>query len=1266
MDRERTGRTMNRTEVRGSGNIVITAGDNAVITIPPQGHEYPAPAGSSDADTEDREASFTYEDHSGTGNENRGGYDQDPSSAHPRQPQAQSPASPASSPDSRTQDLLDECVSTLLEMGISTELSAPIVRELISITDNRQRDRDLIVDRTLQRLEENRPEAVPEAVPEAAGYQTNFGKDGIFIYKNTAPVVIGSHISGAGPLNLEDTPDSDHKRFQKRRDKTGRRQETASAARQRPNSKQRQPEQDAYLNNTTCAEIASSQRNRELMENLPPKTAARQIARETQQSDEQHFPPISDDETSSSEESEALSDTDGEAPKEDEKEDTEGDSGRYTQQGTSRPTFDDVDGQLSAEEDNQATDGEPRRRGPEDDSGREVSQQHDEESITPEKAPLYVALPEEKSPAELSTTEKQQWSTPQNPPGGSLHTPDHSGGSPQSMDSLRVQSGYKQDNEASNWPVVELPRSADEEDVTVRPLVELYPHPGINDTIMDDSIPSLEQQPLTPQPAAPQQQDGNEGLADPRENQPPAVLTSGEERPQPRSMEAQDTSDAETEPKGLLDKTNTDEGVRGAAGKEDHQNVTQQVTGSDDTGGNQPEYDKERGLYTLTLAHIKQMTEDFSETKKIADGAFGPVYQSVFPYDGPLKGRKVAVKVNRSADQGQREFMQELKMAGSRHPHLLPLFGICEDERCLSLVSPYMANKDLKSWIQDKTSPTDWKTRLVIGLDLISAIRYYHQKTEGPKKRFHCDVKSANVFLDAQLRARLGDPGLMREVSEDKTDLTITVSKAGRGTSFYQDPYFSKYCKYHETSDIYSAGKVFLELFTSKTADSKEDGRLLFEIWSEEKEYFSALSDGTELCEVADRSDAVAWPECSEDGSSATQQFAKLIIRCLQDSPKKRITLEELYKELKSLVTSENALRSFGTEKPDFCTCCLRIKPSSIPMSCGCVSVCVACMKKNSRALYCTNHHTETTGLGQNTFAVLVGMKGRKRGEQGFGKDAEEMYRVLTDPNICAVRPENVKLLTNGEGTSENIKKAVKELGQEMNKVPESQQKCLLYYHSGHGENPRKSLKRFLVCEDKRNSSSQMRKLFAELCPTRSLYILDVCFASSVQLQYMNKEDEEPVAVNTDQVNEGGLLKLIWGFLPAWLTSLLPVWMAPEQEEGEEEQEGEEEDEENFLKSCIPQGSLLWASSRSNETSQVEKSATAEDKISVFTKYILAGLCGGDKSLKDKTQGLGGMPLNFLQDYVFDEVKKEVGDQQTPSISGQDEKTYWIAYPPED
>ncbi|KAI8519957.1 hypothetical protein Bbelb_032140 [Branchiostoma belcheri] len=431
---------------------------------------------------------------------------------------------------------------------------------------------------------------------------------------------------------------------------------------------------------------------------------------------------------------------------------------------------------------------------------------------------------------------------------------------------------------------------------------------------------------------------------------------------QPESPDVQpddvSTSDEETLPKAPLEDASANEAATAEPASDQlHPAETrEQVEEGADGAGDQPVYDTEQRLYIFSRAHIEKMTENFSPSKKIADGAFGPVYfLERFPYDvdgpsqdRPLKDRPLAIKVNRSEDQGPREFKQELVMAGYRHPHILPLIGICEDEGCLALIYAYMDNKDLLTHMKDQAQrPLNYKQRLLISLDLISAVLYYH-RTE----RFHRDIKSANVLLDGNYRARLGDPGLMIELP------------------------------------------MLLELLTGKPADAvDEEGIVLFNNWCDELEYFRD-NTGKGLCNVAD----VCWPEAGEDGNSVTQRFAKLIVGCLQPHPRRRIKLEVLYQELKDLAKTAGVLGTSSAVMPTMCTYCLACKPCPIPMACGCdYLICIGCMKEHGKALYCPNHHADTTGLGQNTFAVIVG-------QRGFEKDAEDFRDAITNPNICAVR----------------------------------------------------------------------------------------------------------------------------------------------------------------------------------------------------------------------------------------------------------------------
>ncbi|XP_078688592.1 uncharacterized protein LOC144920338 [Branchiostoma floridae x Branchiostoma belcheri] len=660
----------------------------------------------------------------------------------------------------------------------------------------------------------------------------------------------------------------------------------------------------------------------------------------------------------------------------------------------------------------------------------------------------------------------------------------------------------------------------------------------------------------------------------------------------------------------------------------------EQVEEVADGAGDQPVYDTERRLYIFTTAHIEEMTENFSQSKQIhvEVGAFGPIYfLEKFSYDvhgpsqdQPLKDLPLAIKVNRSEDQGPREFKQELVMAGYRHPHILPLIGICEDEGCLALIYAYMDNKDLLTHMKDQAQrPLNYKQRLLISLDLISAVLYYH-RTE----RFHRDIKSANVLLDGNYRARLGDPGLMIELPSDKSHLSHTVRSVARcGTTYYQCPYYAVNGKFYESSDTFSAGKVLLELLTGKPADAvDEEGIVLFNNWCDELEYFRD-NTGKGLCNVAD----VCWPEVGEDGNSVTQRFAKLIVGCLQPHPRRRIKLEVLYQELKDLAKTAGVLGTSSAVMPTMCTYCLACKPCPIPMACGCdYLICIACMKEHGKALYCPNHHADTTGLGQNTFAVIVG-------QRGFEKDAEDFRDAITNPNICAIRKENVAVLI--KATIREVQKEVEKMGAKIKSIPAGQQTTFIYYHSGHGikdwipEDGKEDLIPVsgLAFKDNAVTWSQRLKTILEKSKAhQSLFILDACFASSMRIIKLKGSDSSNSPGEADH------------------------------EQSSDESTGRQNMYDNILR--VPESCILWASSRGNEES------ASENGQSLFTKYVVKGLQGGNcgedscsycQSFQQLTKNMGAVSLEILQKYVREHLTRDL--PQNPSLQGQVE-LYWIAY----
>ncbi|KAK7319082.1 hypothetical protein RJT34_03795 [Clitoria ternatea] len=216
----------------------------------------------------------------------------------------------------------------------------------------------------------------------------------------------------------------------------------------------------------------------------------------------------------------------------------------------------------------------------------------------------------------------------------------------------------------------------------------------------------------------------------------------------------------------------------------------------------------------ITLSELKEATNDFS--KKIGKGSFGSVY-----YGKMRDGKEVAVKtMTDSSSHGNQQFVNEVALLSRiHHRNLVPLIGYCEEEYQHILVYKYMHNGTLRDHIHDcsKKMNLDWLVRLRIAEDAAKGLEYLH--TGCNPSIIHRDVKTSNILLDINMRAKVSDFGLSRLNEEDLTH----ISSIARGTVGYLDPEYYANQQLTEKSDVYSFGVVLLELISGRKPVSSED-----------------------------------------------------------------------------------------------------------------------------------------------------------------------------------------------------------------------------------------------------------------------------------------------------------------------------------------------------------------------------------------------------------------------------------------------------------
>ncbi|KAG5241011.1 U-box domain-containing protein [Salix suchowensis] len=267
---------------------------------------------------------------------------------------------------------------------------------------------------------------------------------------------------------------------------------------------------------------------------------------------------------------------------------------------------------------------------------------------------------------------------------------------------------------------------------------------------------------------------------------------------------------------------------------------------------------------------IEEATQYFSESKKIGEGGYGPVYKCY------LDHTPVAVKVLRpDAAQGRSQFQREVEVLSLiRHPNMVLLIGACPEYGILRGNAPALS----------------WQIRFRIAAEIATGLLFLHQTK--PEPLVHRDLKPGNILLDNNYTSKIGDVGLARLVPAAAENVTQYHMTSAAGTFCYIDPEYQQTGMLGVKSDVYSLGIMLLQIITARPPMG------LTHIVEQ------AIENGT-FKEVLDP-DVPDWPV--EEALS----YAKIALQCAELRRKDRPDLGT------DVLPKFNKLRDFAEEKMNY------------------------------------------------------------------------------------------------------------------------------------------------------------------------------------------------------------------------------------------------------------------------------------------------------------------------------------------------------------